>query len=58
MSRQFDLSTLTGMVAHAKILDSTEQLLAITHPTRLRVLDALRTPDSAAGVARTLGETR
>jgi DNA-binding transcriptional ArsR family regulator len=58
LSRQLYLSRLIGMVAHAKILDSTEQLLAITHPTRLRVLDALRTPDSAAGVARTLGETR
>ena len=46
------------MVAHAKMLDSSEQLAAITHPTRLRVLDALRSPDSAAGVARTLGEPR
>lgn len=46
------------MVTHAKVLDSEAQLLAITHPTRLRVLDALRAPDSAAGVARTLGEPR
>jgi DNA-binding transcriptional ArsR family regulator len=40
------------------VLESTDQLAAITHPTRLRVLDALRTPDSAAGVARRLGEPR
>ena len=40
------------------VLDSSEQLAAITHPSRLRVLDALRVPDSAAGVARQLGEPR
>ncbi len=40
------------------VLDSSEQLAAITHPSRLRVLDALRAPDSAAGVARQLGEPR
>jgi DNA-binding transcriptional ArsR family regulator len=40
------------------VLESTAQLAAITHPTRLRILDALRSPDSAAGVARTLGEPR
>jgi len=40
------------------LLDSGEQLAAITHPTRLRILDALRVPDSAAGVARQLGEPR
>jgi hypothetical protein len=33
-------------------------LAAVTHPTRLRILDALRTPDSAAGAARRLGEPR
>jgi DNA-binding transcriptional ArsR family regulator len=40
------------------VLDSSEQLAAITHPTRLRILEALREPDSAAGVARRLGEPR
>ena len=39
-------------------LDTTDQLVAITHPTRLRILDSLRQPDSAAGVARKLGEPR
>ncbi|MET0902652.1 MAG: helix-turn-helix domain-containing protein, partial [Acidimicrobiales bacterium] len=42
----------------AGVLESSEQLAAITHPTRLRILDALRQPDSAAGVARRLGEPR
>jgi len=40
------------------ILETSEQLAAVTHPTRLRILDALRIPDSAAGVARRLGEPR
>jgi DNA-binding transcriptional ArsR family regulator len=40
------------------VLETAEALSAITHPTRLRVLDALRAPDSAAGVARRLDEPR
>ena len=46
------------MVARAKVLTSEPELMAVTHPTRLRILDSLRAPDSAAGVARTLGEPR
>jgi DNA-binding transcriptional ArsR family regulator len=46
------------MAVRSQVLDSAEQLAAISHPTRLRVLDALRTPGSAAGVARELGEPR
>lgn len=40
------------------MLDTSEQIQAVTHPTRLRILDLLRRPDSAAGVARSLGEPR
>jgi DNA-binding transcriptional ArsR family regulator len=40
------------------LIDSTDQLLAISHPTRLRILDELRTPGTAAGAARRLGEAR
>jgi DNA-binding transcriptional ArsR family regulator len=40
------------------LIDSADQLVAITHPTRLRILDELRTPGTAAGVARALGEPR
>ena len=43
---------------HSGVIETPEQLVAITHPTRLRILDALRVPDSAAGAARTLGEPR
>ena len=46
------------MPSRSGLIETTEQLVAITHPTRLRVLDALRTPDSAAGAARKLGEPR
>jgi DNA-binding transcriptional ArsR family regulator len=58
LSRQADLSRIGVVIAHAKVLESGDELLAITHPTRLRILDVLRTPDSAAGVARALGEPR
>ena len=46
------------MAAGTVIIDTSEQLAAVTHPTRLRILDALRSADSAAGVARRLGEPR
>jgi DNA-binding transcriptional ArsR family regulator len=35
-----------------------EALQALSHPLRIRIIDALRRPDSAAGVARRLGEAR
>ena len=46
------------MAAGTAVLDASAQLAAIAHPTRLRVLDALRVADSAAGAARRLGEPR
>lgn len=46
------------MATGIAVLDTSEQLAAVTHPARLRILDVLRVPDSAAGVARTLGEPR
>src|SRR5262245_19890915 len=46
------------MATGPAVVDDREQLAALTHPTRLRILDALRAPDSAAGVARRLGEPR
>ena len=46
------------MATGLAVLESSEQLAAITHPTRLRILDALRSADSAAGVARKLGQSR
>jgi DNA-binding transcriptional ArsR family regulator len=44
--------------ARVEVLDDPEQVAALAHPLRLAVLDTLRTADSAAGVARALGETR
>src|SRR5580765_154950 len=35
-----------------------DALQALSHPLRIRILDALRDPDSAAGVARRLGAAR
>jgi len=46
------------MATGPAVVDDRDQLAALTHPTRLRILDALRAPDSAAGVARRLGEPR
>jgi DNA-binding transcriptional ArsR family regulator len=39
-------------------IDDPEALQALSHPLRVRILDALRKPDSAAAVARRLGEAR
>jgi DNA-binding transcriptional ArsR family regulator len=40
------------------VLADPDQLAALAHPTRVAVLDALRAPNTAAGVARTLGLSR
>jgi DNA-binding transcriptional ArsR family regulator len=39
-------------------IDDPDALQALSHPLRIRILDALRDPDSAAGVARRLGAAR
>jgi DNA-binding transcriptional ArsR family regulator len=39
-------------------IDDPEALQALSHPLRVRVIDALREPGSAATVARQLGEAR
>jgi DNA-binding transcriptional ArsR family regulator len=41
-----------------RTIDDPDALQAISHPLRIRILDALREPDSAAGVARRLGAGR
>ena len=40
------------------VVDDPEALQAIAHPLRVQVLEALREPGTAAGVARTLGHSR
>jgi DNA-binding transcriptional ArsR family regulator len=39
-------------------VDDPEELQALSHPVRLRMLDALREPGSAASVARAVGVSR
>lgn len=41
-----------------RILDDPRQVQALAQPVRVQVLEALREPDSAAGVARAIGGTR
>ena len=40
------------------IVDDVREVAALTHPVRIAALAALRSPDSAAGVARTIGQSR
>lgn len=44
--------------AAVQVLDAAETAGAVLDPARLRILTALRDPDSSAGVARTLGLPR
>jgi DNA-binding transcriptional ArsR family regulator len=41
-----------------QLLTDPGTVSALTHPVRLRILAALRTPESAAGVARAIGQSR
>src|SRR5262249_4922342 len=45
-------------VRPVQTIEDPEALQALSHPLRVRIIDALRDPDSAAGVARRLGVTR
>ena len=46
------------LVQAVQTIDSPDALQSLAHPVRVRIIDALREPDSAAGVARRLGEAR
>lgn len=46
------------MTDRVVVLDDAETVAALAHPLRVAILDALRAPDSAAGAARVLGESR
>ena len=41
-----------------QLLDRPEAVGALTHPVRVRILETLRSADSAAGVARVIGQSR
>jgi DNA-binding transcriptional ArsR family regulator len=49
---------VSGAAARVEVLDDPGQVAALAHPLRVAILDALRSPGSAAGAARALGETR
>ncbi|HET6775155.1 MAG TPA: helix-turn-helix domain-containing protein [Acidimicrobiales bacterium] len=49
---------MSGAAARVEVLDDPGQVAALAHPLRVAILDALRSPGSAAGAARALGETR
>jgi DNA-binding transcriptional ArsR family regulator len=46
------------MQASVELLSDSEQVGALAHPVRARILEALRTPDTAASVARAFGRSR
>ena len=46
------------MQTSVELLDDPEQVAAVAHPVRARILEALRTPDTAASVARSFGRSR
>ena len=46
------------MQASVAIVRDPSQVSALAHPLRARIVDALRTPGTAAGVARTFGRSR
>jgi DNA-binding transcriptional ArsR family regulator len=41
-----------------EVLDDADRVAALAHPIRITILEALRTPNSASGVAREIGESR
>jgi DNA-binding transcriptional ArsR family regulator len=44
--------------SRVEVLDDADRVAALAHPIRIAILDALREPNSATGVARQIGETR
>jgi DNA-binding transcriptional ArsR family regulator len=44
--------------APVHVVEEPEELAALAHPLRVRILDVLRTPASAATVARAVGQSR
>ena len=46
------------MQSQVQLVGDSERIHVLAHPTRARILEALREPDTAAGVARALGRSR
>jgi DNA-binding transcriptional ArsR family regulator len=45
-------------MTRVEVLDDAERVAALAQPMRIAILEALRTPNSASGVAREIDETR
>ena len=60
LSRQEILSMMTRCDNRSVsvIVEDIQEVAALTHPVRIAALGALRTPDSAAGVASDIGQSR
>ena len=43
---------------HVEVIDDPDRVAALANPIRVAILECLRTPNSASGVARDIGETR
>ncbi|MAE94219.1 MAG: ArsR family transcriptional regulator [Deltaproteobacteria bacterium] len=46
------------MQTPVELLEDSRKISALAHPVRASILEALRTPDTAAGIARTFGRSR
>lgn len=44
--------------SRVEVLEDPDRVAALAHPLRVAILDALREPNSASGVARAISETR
>jgi DNA-binding transcriptional ArsR family regulator len=49
---------MTPAAPRVEVLTDAARVAALAHPIRIAILDALREPSSASGVAREIGETR
>ena len=45
-------------MSRVEVLDDPDRVAALANPIRVAILEALRAPNSAAGVAREIAETR
>lgn len=52
------MSDAPAVATRVAIIDDPEQVGVLAHPIRVAILGALRTPNSASGVARAISETR
>ena len=46
------------MQSSVELLSDSEQVGALAHPVRSKILESLRSPNTAAGIARTFGRSR